>query len=101
VGRDPRDKRDTPAVIQAVADAYLDNWGDPTIKVPHGTPCARLPGRIYTGTRNPDGNNCNMGAFPQKLKVTQRRYVIDETIGARRNSVCRVRLVFGLSGCTI
>ena len=56
---------------------------------------------MYTGTRNPDGNNCNMGAFPQKLKVTQRRYVIDETIGAGRNSVCRVRLVFGLSGCTI
>jgi hypothetical protein len=38
VGRDPRDKRDTRAVIQAVADAYPDNWGDPTIKVPHGTP---------------------------------------------------------------
>ena len=78
----PKDKRDTRAVIQAVADAYLDNWGDPTIKVPHGTPCARLEGRMYTGTRNPDGNTCNMGAFPQKLKVGQRRYVIDETIGA-------------------
>ena len=78
----PKDKRDTRAVIQAVADAYLDNWGDPTIKVPHGTPCARLEGRMYTGTRNPEGNTCNMGAFPQKLKVSQRRYVIDETIGA-------------------
>jgi hypothetical protein len=78
----PEDKRDTRAVIQAVADAYLDNWGDPTIKVPHGTPCARLEGRIYTGTRNPEGNSCNMGAFPQKLKVGHRRYVIDETIGA-------------------
>jgi hypothetical protein len=42
-----------------------------------------------------------MGAFPQKLKVTQRRYVIEETIGAARNLVCRVRLVFGLSGCAI
>lgn len=94
MGRDPQDKRDTRAVIQAVADAYLDNWGDPTIKVPHGTPCARLQGRLYTGTRN-------MGAFPQKLKVTQRRYVIDEIIGAGGNSVCRVRLVFGLSACTI
>ena len=78
----PKDKRDTRAVIQAVADAYLDNWGDPTIKVPHGTPCARLEGRLYTGTRNPEGNTCNMPAFPQKLKVGQRRYVIDETIGA-------------------
>ncbi len=37
-GEIPKDKRDTRAVIQAAADAYLDNWGDPTVKVPHGTP---------------------------------------------------------------
>ena len=78
----PKDKRDTRAVIQAAADAYLDNWGDPALPVPHGTPCARLEGRINTGSRNPEGNTCNMGAFPQKLKVGHRRYVIDETIGA-------------------
>lgn len=78
----PRDKRDTRAVIKAAADAYLDNWGNPALPVPHGTPCARLEGRINTGTRNPEGNSCDMGAFPQKLKVGHRRYVIDETIGA-------------------
>jgi hypothetical protein len=78
----PKDKRDTRAVIQAAADAYLDNWGDPALPVPHGTPCARLEGRINTGGRNPAGNTCNMGAFPQKLEVGHRRYVIDETIGA-------------------
>jgi hypothetical protein len=78
----PKDKRDTRAAIQAAADAYLDNWGDPALPVPHGTPCARLEGRINTGAKNPDGNTCNMGAFPQKLKVGHRRYVIDETIGA-------------------
>jgi hypothetical protein len=78
----PREKRDTRAAIQAAADAYLDNWGDPQLPVPHGTPCARLEGRINTGTRNPEGQTCTMGAFPQKLKVTNRRYVIDETIGA-------------------
>jgi len=77
-----KDKRDTRAVLQAAADAYLDNWGDPEIKVPHGTPCARLEGRLYTGTRNPEGNTCNMGAFPQKLNASHRRYVIDETVGA-------------------
>jgi len=81
-GEIPKDKRDTRAVLQAAADAYLDNWGDPTLPVPHGTPCARLEGRINTGARNPQGNSCNMGAFPQKLKVGHRRYVIDETIGA-------------------
>ena len=78
----PRDRRDTRAVIQAAADAYLDNWGNPELPVPHGATCARLEGRINTGSRNPEGNTCNMGAFPQKLKVGHRRYVIDETIGA-------------------
>jgi hypothetical protein len=78
----PKDKRDTRAAIQAAADAYLDNWGDPALPVPHGTPCARLEGRINTGAKNAEGNTCNMGAFPQKLKVGHRRYVIDETIGA-------------------
>jgi hypothetical protein len=81
-GEIPEGKRDTRAVLQAAADAYLDNWGDPDLPVPHGTPCARLEGRINTGTRNPQGNTCDMGAFPQKLKVGHRRYVIDETIGA-------------------
>jgi hypothetical protein len=81
-GEIPKDRRDARAVLQAAADAYLDNWGDPALPVPHGTPCARLEGRINTGARNPAGNTCNMGAFPQKLKVGHRRYVIDETIGA-------------------
>jgi hypothetical protein len=78
----PRDKRDTRAVLRAAADAYLDNWGDPALPVPHGTPCARLEGRLNTGSRNPEGNTCDMGAFPEKLNVGHRRYVIDETIGA-------------------
>jgi len=78
----PQDKRDTRAAIQAAADAYLNNWGDPTLPVPHGTPCSRLEGRTSTAARNPEGQACTMGAFPQKLNVTHRRYVIDETLGA-------------------
>jgi hypothetical protein len=78
----PQDQRDTREAIQATADAYLNNWGDPTLPVPHGTPCSRLEGRISTAARNPEGNTCDMGAFPQKLQVSNRRYVIDETIGA-------------------
>ncbi len=78
----PRDKRDSREAIQAAADAYLNNWGDPALPVPHGTPCSRLEGRISTAAKNPDGQNCTMGAFPQKLNVTHRRYVIDETVGA-------------------
>jgi hypothetical protein len=83
-GEIPADKRDTREVIQAVADAYLDNWGNPDLPVPHGFPCNRLEGRIYTGLNNPNPqrNPCHMGAFPQRLNVTNRRYVIDETAGA-------------------
>ena len=78
----PRDQRDTRQAIQAAADAYLNNWGEPTLPVPHGTPCSRLEGRISTAAKNPEGQTCTMGAFPQKLDVTHRRYVIDETLGA-------------------
>jgi len=82
-GEIPEDKRDTRQAIQAAADAYLDNWGNPDLPVPHGTPCSRLEGRVsVTTNRNPELNPCEMGAFPEKLNVTNRRYVIDETIGA-------------------
>ena len=81
-GEIPKDKRDRRGVLKAVADAYLNNWGDPDLPVPHGTPCARLEGRIFTGAKNPKANTCDMGAFPQPIKTGNRRYVIDETIGA-------------------
>jgi hypothetical protein len=81
-GEIPRARRDTRAVLKAAADAYLDNWGNPELPVPHGTPCSRLEGRIDTGARDPAANTCDMGAFPQKLKVGHRRYVIDESLGA-------------------
>ena len=78
----PADRRDTREVLQAAADAYIDNWGDPDLPVPHGTPCARLEGRIYTGAKDPQGQTCTMGAFPQPIRTGNRRYVIDETVGA-------------------
>jgi hypothetical protein len=77
----PKDKRDTREAIQAAADAYLNNWGNPTLPVPHGTPCSRLEGRISTAAKDPAGQQCTMGAFPEKLNVTNRRYVIDENYG--------------------
>jgi hypothetical protein len=79
----PAGKRDTRAAIKAAADAYLDNWGNPDLPVPHGTPCSRLEGKVsVTVNRKPGLNACEMGAFPEKLKVGNRRYVIDETVGA-------------------
>lgn len=81
-GEIPEDQREMREVIQAAAEAYINNWGDPYLPVPHGTPCTRLEGRIYTGAENPEGQTCTMGAFPQPIKTGSRRFVIDETAGA-------------------
>lgn len=78
----PEDKRDSRDVIKAAADAYLNQWGNTSIPVPLGTPCARLEGGGYTGEANLTANTCEMGAFPQPLQVGNRRYVIDEELGA-------------------
>ncbi|KAI1407281.1 hypothetical protein F5Y13DRAFT_175209 [Hypoxylon sp. FL1857] len=77
----PEDKRDTRDVIKAAGDAYLDSWGDGKVKVPYGTPCARLEGGMYTGSGRPNANTCQMPEFPQPFKITNRRYVIDEEVG--------------------
>lgn len=81
-GEIPAAQRDSREVIKKTAEAYINHWGDPSLTVPHGTPCARLEGRIYTATRNPEGNTCDMPAFPQPIKTGNRRYVIDEAHGA-------------------
>jgi hypothetical protein len=78
----PEDQRDMRGTLKAAAEAYINNWGDPFLPVPHGTPCARLEGRIYTGDRDPEGQTCTMGAFPQPISTGNRRFVIDETMGA-------------------
>ncbi|KAH7317848.1 hypothetical protein BKA65DRAFT_557259 [Rhexocercosporidium sp. MPI-PUGE-AT-0058] len=78
----PLNKRDSRTVIQAAADAYLDSWGDSSIKVPYGSPCARLEGGAYTGSKNTTTNTCRMPLFPLPFKITNRRYVVDEEVGA-------------------
>ncbi|KAK3356535.1 hypothetical protein B0T25DRAFT_450151 [Lasiosphaeria hispida] len=81
----PEGKRDSRTVIQAAGDAYLDQWGAPSLPVPLGTPCARLEGGFYTAREDSislQANTCKMGAFPQPLKVGDRRYIIDEELGA-------------------
>jgi hypothetical protein len=77
----PAGKRDSRAIIQAAGDAYLDSWGDGTVKVPYGTPCARLEGGMYTGDKSPSTNTCKMPEFPKPFKITNRRYVVDEELG--------------------
>ncbi|KAK0622466.1 hypothetical protein B0T14DRAFT_580715 [Immersiella caudata] len=74
-GEIPADKRDTREAIKAAGDAYMDLFNDKTVKVPWGSPCARLEGGTYM---QPD---CNVGV-PSGLRMTDRRYVIDEVVGA-------------------
>lgn len=76
----PDAKRDTRAVIQAAADAYLNIFKDKSTVVPWGTPCDRLEGGSYTGTGKAT-DSCDVG-IPNNLDLTNRRYVIDETVGA-------------------
>ena len=48
-GEIPKDKRDARAAIQAAADAYLDNWGNPDIQVPHGAEAPPRKTRLSAG----------------------------------------------------
>ncbi|KAI2614731.1 uncharacterized protein GGS25DRAFT_517579 [Hypoxylon fragiforme] len=77
----PEANRDARDVIQAAGDSYLDSWSDGTVKVPYGTPCARLEGGMYTGASNPATNTCFMPQFPEKFEIKNRRYIIDEEVG--------------------
>ncbi|KAF2113108.1 hypothetical protein BDV96DRAFT_524456 [Lophiotrema nucula] len=72
-------KRDTREVIKAAADAYCDLFNDKSVKVPWGTPCARLEGGSYTGKGQPT-DSCNVGV-PSGVKLVNRQYVIDEEYG--------------------
>ncbi|KAH9909564.1 hypothetical protein F4778DRAFT_711872 [Xylariomycetidae sp. FL2044] len=76
----PEDQRDSREVIQAAADAYADIFNDKSVTVPWGTPCARLEGGAYTGNGGPT-DRCDVG-IPDGVVLDNRRYVIDETLGA-------------------
>jgi hypothetical protein len=68
-------------VIQAAGDAYFDRFNNVNITVPFGTPCARLEGGAYTDPRATGNGTCALG-LPSTIKVTNRRYVVDEEMGA-------------------
>jgi hypothetical protein len=74
----PADARDTRTVIQAAADAYFDYFTNNSIAVPWGTPCTRVEGGSLTAN-----GDCKVG-LPNGgvARTADRRYVIDETVGA-------------------
>ncbi|KAF2189231.1 hypothetical protein K469DRAFT_723972 [Zopfia rhizophila CBS 207.26] len=73
----PEAQRDTRETIKKAADAYADLFNNPNVTVPWGNPCTRLEGGLYTAPND----TCNSGV-PSGVQLTNRRYVIDETIGA-------------------
>lgn len=78
----PENERSLHEVIQAAGDAYADRCNDVSIHVPFGTPCARLEGGAYTGRGNLSANTCNIGGLPEHIPMTNRRYVVDDVMGA-------------------
>ncbi|KAH8904837.1 hypothetical protein BR93DRAFT_882553 [Coniochaeta sp. PMI_546] len=76
----PEAQRDSRATIQAAADAYCDIFSNKSVVVPWGHPCARLEGGVSTGTGSPN-DRCDVG-IPDGVSLTNRKYVIDETVGA-------------------
>ncbi len=70
----PEAKRDKREVIKAAGDAYIDSWGDSSVKPPFATGCYCLEG----GTQR---QGCALN-FGQAMKITNRRYTIDEELGA-------------------
>jgi hypothetical protein len=74
-------KRDSRAVLESAANAYLDAFlegkGD---LVPWGYPCQRTEGGMHTGKGAPD-DTCQVGV-PSGVNIANRHFVVDDTIGA-------------------
>jgi hypothetical protein len=80
-GEIPAGKRDTYVTLLSAANAYLDAFVDGRRDiVPWGYPCVRIEGGAYTGKGVPE-DSCEIGV-PNGATIVNRRYVVDETIGA-------------------
>ncbi|KAF2192336.1 hypothetical protein K469DRAFT_694457 [Zopfia rhizophila CBS 207.26] len=75
----PADKRDSYETIKKAGDAYCDLFNDKSVKVPWGSPCARLEGGMYTG-KGQASDRCDVGV-PSGVKLVKRTYVVDEEYG--------------------
>ncbi|OAA58462.1 hypothetical protein SPI_06535 [Niveomyces insectorum RCEF 264] len=75
----PAAARDTRAVVQAAGDAYFDRFDNASVVIPMASACARLEGGSYTARGNYSANTCE--GYPSTIKVTNRRYIVDEVYG--------------------
>lgn len=85
---DAAERVDRRALV-AGADAYLDHFADREVRIPYGTPCARLEGGMYTTLDFDDPNaTCAIGFPVDRLPVIERSYVVDADLGTV-NVFCR------------
>ncbi|MCW2388554.1 hypothetical protein M2333_001600 [Sphingobium sp. B11D3B] len=81
----PMEKQGSRETIIAAADAYLNLFNDPTVRVPWGSPCARLEGGIYTAKGAPGvvskEDSCAVGV-PKNTPLVDRRYLVDQDLGS-------------------
>jgi hypothetical protein len=77
----PPGERDSRATLVAAANAYLDAFLEGrTDLVPWGYPCNRTEGGRYFG-EGTEEDTCEVGV-PSGVNISNRRFVVDETIGA-------------------
>ncbi|KAI1089398.1 hypothetical protein F5B19DRAFT_504798 [Rostrohypoxylon terebratum] len=77
----PEDKRDSREVIQSAGNSYFERFKNESVVVPFGVPCSRLEGGASTAPLNMTGDSCTLAGLPSTLVVTDRRFVVDETMG--------------------
>jgi len=88
----PAGKRDTRETLLYAANSYLDAFIDADISiVPWGIPCVRIEGGAYTapgGVETPESDCAALPWDPKEIgvpsgvNIVNRRFVVDETIGA-------------------
>ena len=80
-GTIPENERDARGTLVAAAGAYLDAFLEQKLdRVPWGYPCRRTEGGMRTGRGTPE-DGCEVGV-PSGVNITNRRFVVDETIGS-------------------
>lgn len=75
----PTDQRLTRQELKDAGYAYFAYWGDKTVQVPWGTPCARLEGGAYTG--GGANSSCNVGIPDQGFAPQPREFLADPETG--------------------
>jgi len=79
-GEIPANQRSSREHLLYAGSSYLDAFIDGNIdRVPWGQPCVRIEGGAYTGRGTPE-DVCS--PVPTGVNIGNRRYVVDETIGA-------------------